>query len=135
MKKRVRIVSLILALLVANVLPLPLLGVAETGDEALTYTFPSEAYGTIDTRYVRVEVDKLDACLYAYLDKDGNVAIASSRTYWMPMVTPSAASFWTYPSRTPSYTTRTSQIFSLRSIPETAPRSSFRSSANSRRNR
>ena len=73
MKKRVRIVSLILALLVANVLPLPLLGVAETGDEALTYTFPSEAYGTIDTRYVRVEVDKLDACLYAYLDKDGNV--------------------------------------------------------------
>ena len=73
MKKRVGIVSLILALLVANVLPLPLLGVAETGDEALTYTFPSEAYGTIDTRYVRVEVDKLDACLYAYLDKDGNV--------------------------------------------------------------
>lgn len=73
MKKHVRMFCMILALLVANILPLPLIGMAETSADTITYEFPGEEHESIDARYVRVDIDKLDACLYAYLDKDGNV--------------------------------------------------------------
>lgn len=72
-KKHVRMICMILAMLVANVLPLPLIGMAETSADTITYEFPGEERESIDARYVRINIDKLDACLYAYLNKDGNV--------------------------------------------------------------
>lgn len=73
MNKNVRLVSIVLALFLLTVLPLPILGMAESQADSYTYEFPDEQTVELDFRYVRVEVDKLDACLYAFLNTKGEV--------------------------------------------------------------
>lgn len=73
MNKNVRLVSIALALFLLTVLPLPILGMAESQADSYTYEFPDEQTVELDSRYVRVEVDKLDACLYAFLNTKGEV--------------------------------------------------------------
>ena len=43
---------------------------AETAQRKATYSFPSEPPADLDARYVRVDIENLDACLYAFLNAD-----------------------------------------------------------------
>lgn len=72
MMKRVRIVMMTLLMLFGNFLNIPLIGsIAAYADT--DYIFPDECQIKLDSRYVRVDVDKFDACLYAFLNANGEI--------------------------------------------------------------
>ena len=68
--KKVNVVLLSILMLMSLV---PIVGSTMAENELVTYSYPDTYEGELDARYVKVDVDKLDACLYALLNYEGNV--------------------------------------------------------------
>lgn len=72
MMRRVRIVMMTLLMLFSSYLNIPFIGSAAAYADT-NYIFPDKCKLELDSRYVKVDVDKLDACLYAFLNANGEI--------------------------------------------------------------
>ena len=63
----------LLSILTVLSVMIPIGGIAAAEQADTAYTFPAEYSEKLDSRYVKLDIDKLDACLYALLNYNGEV--------------------------------------------------------------
>lgn len=63
----------LLSILTVLSVMIPIGGIAAAEQADTSYAFPAEYTEKLDSRYVKLDIDKLDACLYALLNYNGEV--------------------------------------------------------------
>lgn len=63
----------LLSILTVLSVMIPIGGIAAAEQSDTAYAFPAEYNEKLDSRYVKLDIDKLDACLYALLNYNGEV--------------------------------------------------------------